>query len=285
MPQTGGPEQVSNFQLKASYWYVSHKAQVRRAFTGGLIVVCLALYSYSFYQLGLFLIVQGPEELKQLDQLTASSLNYRAINTRQQPRPLQIVSFDATGSSDGVTDFVVRLRNPNDQFAARPVTIQLLSGGATVATKQTFILPTEEKLVTFFGQSVSSSATASIVATDWTRVRDFTEFAQARLQFQISNIDFKTSQQSGIRGELPISVLSFDITNDSAYSYWHVGTYASLKTQGRVGAINFTTVDQLRSGETQTVEMRWFEPVPPTSQVEILTEVDILDPTVYMPVE
>lgn len=286
MTDTGNPNQVSTFQLKVSYWYVSHKRQVRTALIGAMISFCFALWVFVIYQLGVFFVVQGPAELQQLQALTVQNTNYAAIRATQKPAPLQIISVDAINAGGGSFHFVARITNPNNNFVVRSGIAELLVGGTVVDQQEFFVLPGEEKIIVFFEQDqASAGATVSLSQIDWDRAaKDYQEFSQARLQFEISNVDFKTSVESGIRGELPVSILTFDITNRSAFSYWRVGLYAALRSQNRVGAINFNSVEQLESGETQTVEMRWFEPVPPINQVEILPEVDILDADVYMPV-
>lgn len=51
-----------------------------------------------------------------------------------------------------------------------------------------------------------------------------------------------------------------------------------------VGGINYLALDQFRSGETRTVEMRWLTPLPTISDFVIVPEVDILNANSYMSV-
>ncbi|MBI3290836.1 hypothetical protein HYZ76_00975 [Candidatus Falkowbacteria bacterium] len=285
MVEPGGQfNKVSPFRLRASYWYVSHKLRLKQGLVVFLILLSITLYSYSLYKVLLILVVQNQSFKQDLLQLSSNPINYSYFHQVNQPRDLRIVSFDALDGSDGRYDFIAKIENPNPKWFAAEVLLQLISGSEIISEKRSFIHPGEQKYVAFFGQELENfvNPVLRIADVSWRRTQDFAQYAEPRLKFSVSDIDFKSAQQSGVRGELPVSILSFKIRNDSAFSYWQVGVYMALTSDQRVGAANYISLDQFVSGQTREVEMRWYEALPPVGSIEILPEVNILDESVYM---
>ncbi len=279
--------QVSNFKLKVSYWYVSHKFQLRTGLIILLIIINLAFYSYSLYRFLVIYLVEGKNFQRDMNSLTANLIDYSYFNRVNKPQDLEILGFDVVDGREGRYDFIAKIKNPNLVWAAEQVSFQLIVNGEVVAEKESFIYPNEEKYVAIFGQEVSGgeNPVLKIAQVNWLRYHDFESFSTQRLRFEVSDIEFKSAQESGIRGELPVSILDFKIKNNSAYNYWHVGVNMVLLSAQQVGGANYISLDQFRSGETRDVEMRWYESLPSINQVEIIPEVKISNPDSYMPVE
>jgi len=283
----GQPNQVSSFQLKLSYWYVTHKLQLKKGLSILLIFFSIILYSYSIYRAAMILLVEDQGFKQDISLLSTDLIDYSSLRQINQPKELEILGFDTIGGKDDRYDFVALIRNSNSQWVARQVTLQLLVGQTVVAEKNSFIYPGEDKYIAFFGQKVSgyNNPVLNIAQVTWRRYRDFEELAGPRLKFEVSDIKFSSAKESGIRGDLPVSRLTFKITNASAYSYWQVGVYMILFSGGRPIGANYTSLDQFRSNEARDVDMRWYESLPSVNQVEVLPEVDILSPGSFMPVE
>lgn len=283
----GQPGKVSNFKLKASYWYVSHKLQLKKLLIAFLILLGVGFYSYSIYQAIMILFVQEQNFRQDMANLSENLIDYPYFHEVNKPHDVQILKFDIVRSRDSHYDVVAYVKNPNSKWIASRVSFQLIVGGVVVAEKVGFIYPNEEKYFAIFDQEVSlqGSPILKIAKVDWRRYRQFEEFAEPRLKFDVSDIEFKPSIDSGIRGELPVSILNFKITNNSAYSYWQVGTYMVLSSSQRVVGANYISLDQFKSGESRDVEMRWYESLSSVNKIEVLPEVEILSDASYMPVE
>lgn len=283
--QTAPIRNVSNFRLRVSYWYISHKLQLRQGLVISLILSSLIFYGFSTYRAVMLFLIESQSYQRDIASLTANYIDYAYFRQANKPLDLQILSFDATDGREGRFDFIAKIANPNPDFVASEVTVQLVAGSKVVAEKTGFIYPTEEKFIIIFGQEVSqgSNPILRIDQVKWRRYRNFEFFAQPRLKFNVSDIKFQPAGRS--RGSLPVSTLNFKITNDSAFSYWQVGVNMVLSTGQGVAAANFLALDQFLSGETRTVEMRWHERLSGISKFEILPEVDILDPASFMPVQ
>ena len=70
------PNQVSIFKLKASYWYISHKLQLRQGLIIFLIILSLVLYSYSVYKVLMILLVDDRDFQQNLNYLPADLIDY-----------------------------------------------------------------------------------------------------------------------------------------------------------------------------------------------------------------
>jgi len=284
---TNQPGQINPWQLKISYWYITNKILLKKILVGFLIGFSVLFYGYAIYQLLTIFLIDDRAWRDGLSTLTQSQTNYAQLRELQKPQPLQIISFTIVGGKDGKYDFVMKVRNPNLNFNVPGVVYQLIAGGQVIAEKTGFLLPGEEKYIGFFGQTAEGvqSATVKIADVTWKRYNNFNIFAQPRLRFQVSDSVFTPASESGVKGDLPVSILNFKITNASAYSYWHVGVYMVLISADQVVGANYINLDQFKSGEIRDVEMRWYESLPGVSEVEIIPEVNIADPAAFMPVE
>ena len=222
-----------------------------------------------------------------LSSLTESPIDYSYFRQANKAQELELLSFESADGRQNRYDFIAKVFNPNADFVAEAVLFQLISGNEIIAEKTGFIYPEAEKYIAFFGQEILGEVNPilKIAKVNWRRVRGFESLSLARLQFEISDIKFKSARESGLGGDLAVSTLNFKIKNNSAFSYWQVGVYLVLLSGQRVAGANYLTLDQFSSGETRQAEMRWYETLPPISKVEILPEVNILDPAVYMRLE
>jgi hypothetical protein len=278
----------TDWQLKLSYWYVTHKLLLRQGLAGFLILLSIGLYGYALYRGSIMFFIEQPRYLRMFAALPNDLIDYAAFRQHDQPRQLSIVDFASLPTVEGSYDFVALVRNDNQDWITKQATAQLVNGGAVVAEKAIFIYPGREYYVVFFNQAEVSPAGTQIRLSDiqWQRFQNFNEFGNPRLNFVITTTEFQPVTRTGLQGELPVSSLNFTITNDTAFSYWQVGLTMVLLTGGQgIGGVNFITLDQFRAGETRDVTMRWYESLPPIASVKIVPTVDILNPASYMPVE
>ncbi|MFA6321921.1 MAG: hypothetical protein WCX71_00385 [Candidatus Buchananbacteria bacterium] len=284
-PNTQPPGQISHWQLKVSYWYINHKLQLKKVLVGVLIAFCVILYSYSIYRLVVILINDQAQQAD-LANLPNNLIDYSYFRQTQKPQDLQILSSNALKDGEGKYDFIFKVKNPNNNFVALNVTYQLLVNDQILAEKTGYVYAGEEKYLGIFGQEIADAAGASvrIVKVDWSRFNNFSVYGSQRLKFKVSDINFKAAGESGVKGDLPVSILNFKILNDSAYGYWHVGVYMILLNGTSPVGANYISLDNLLSKETREVEMRWYESLPAVSSVEIYPEADIISSESFMPV-
>lgn len=281
-----GPDQVSNFNLKLSYWYVSNKLRLKQALVAFLIIANVSLFAFAGYRAVKILFFDDKILNQSLQNLTQQLIDYEHFRQVNYPAELEIIDFDAVNIGGGEFDYVAKVKNLNPKHIARQAVFELVSGGSVIASRTTFIYPEEEKYIMFFNQQ-GVSATANLRVSDvaWRRINQPEKFFPERLMFEINNVDFQTARETGLRGELPISTLTFDVANTSAYGYWTVGVYIALYSGSQVVGANYISLDNFMSGETKEAEVRFYENIPAVSRVDVVPEVDLLDSESYIPVD
>ena len=78
--------------------------------------------------------------------------------------------------------------------------------------------------------------------------------------------------------------MSFDIQNNSPYSYWTIDVQVKIYNGGVPAGINHILVNQLKSGETRSMNLLWNNSLPTGASYEILPVVNFLDNQNIMPV-
>jgi len=282
---TNQPGEITNLQLKISYWYIKNKLALKNYLAGVLIGISVITFGYCFWQLTIIFVINWNTDQQNIANLPNDLINYSYFHVTQEPQALQISDFEAI-AGQGKYDFVASIKNSNADFAAINIDYQLIAGDQIVAERSGFIMPGEEKYFAFFGidSSKVSNPVLKIAQVQWTRVRGYAALAEPRLKFEVTDKVFTPADQSGIKGSLPVSLLDFKIKNNSAYGYWQVGVYMILKSGDKIVGANFLTLEQFKSQETRNVEMRWYEALPQISTIEVVPEVNILNADSFMPV-
>jgi len=285
--EINSPDQVSDFKLKISYWYVTHKFQLRKFLIIGLFLLNIIFYSYIIFRSSVMFFLEQPNYLRMLNSFSTNLVDYSYFRTANQPTPLKIVSFTPLANGAEGVDYVVNLQNSNENWIIKKVTVQLVNAGQVIDQKETFVYPNENKYVVFFNEkdAPQNSSSVSFVSVNWQRTENFADFATPRLNFAVSDIKFQAVSSGNRKDGAPVSTLDFKLANNTAYGYWQVGVYMILMNGGRIGAANYLALDQLKAGEIRDVSVNWTQSLPSVSTYLILPEVDILNSSSYMPVE
>ncbi len=281
------PSQVSNFRLKASYWYVTNKFKLRKLLIFSLIFFNVGIYVFAIGWALAIYFIDEPKFNSDMAVLESNLTDYSYWRQAQKAKDLQILEFYSTDGREGKYDLTVKIKNPNPDYYGKAINLDLYSAGEIVESKQGYILPNEEKYFTFFGQKLGSgSPEVSISKVAWKRVDyKFQDFSVPRLRFEITDINYKSAADSNLRGKLPISTLNFKIKNNTGYSYWQVGVQMILLSAQQVVGSNYITLENFISGQTKEVEMVWYENMASVNKIQIIPEVDILNPNSYMKVQ
>ncbi|MBU0463677.1 MAG: hypothetical protein KKD21_12990, partial [Proteobacteria bacterium] len=74
---------------------------------------------------------------------------------------------------------------------------------------------------------------------------------------------------------------TFNVSNDTAYSYWNPKFYILLMKGEKVAGISQTDIQGFDSGEERDILINWFGTLPTVSKVQIVPEVNIFDVDEY----
>jgi len=268
--------QLTDKQLRFSYWYVSHKLKLRRYLIIFLIVLSCALWLYAGW-LGVFYIIGIPAEQTMINRLVTTGAYIQPQIEALKPSPLQIGEVKVLGGENSRYDFISQIRNPNAQWLAT-FDYQFADSQNQAAIKHGFIPPGEEKYLLDLGHDEAQGKLV-ISNLQWQKFSNSDYVKNDKYRFTISDDRFIAGAQAGEPNRLV-----FNISNDSAYNYWQVGIQAFLYSGGNESAVNYIAITQLKAGEKRPVEIDWNYQLPHIDSYEIIPELNIFDNSNIMPV-
>lgn len=281
-----GNSQLTEKQLKFGYWFTTHKERLRRIGYGIFIALDVALVGFALYGFVDHFLISWNRDVALRRDLGAPLFSHAVVQATA-PVPLDVRNVSIFRGGTGRYDFLAMVHNLNADWYAT-YTYQFVSGDTATAEQQGFILPQEEKYVTRFAEPLAIAprvAEFRIVDIDWQRVdrrviRDYAAWENERLQPVVSNV-VHTQNAAGLA--TGISRTSFDIKNPTAFGYWQMGFAVALLRGTTPVAINYIALDRFESGEERHVDVHWFEPLPGASTVDIRPDINLFDPSVYLP--
>ncbi len=276
---------LSDEQLKAASWYVSHKVLLKKILIGFLIAISAGLLGYGLYGLVNYYFIEGPKfeaELRALTQSGGSAIN------KLQPASLSLGQTSIISGGKEKYDLVAKISNTNLNWRVE-FDYNFVLDGQALDTKSGFLLPNEEKfLLNLAVDSKAKPRRAEIEINNlrWQRVDahkipDYAAWQSERLNFVFEDVKFSPAV---VRDSITVSRASFNAKNATAFGFWDVGFYILLYRGSSLAGVTYVTLEEFSSGQTRPVEVSWFEPLPSVTSVKITPEVNIFDEKVYMPV-
>ncbi len=232
-------------------------------------------------------IVSGSfTDLRQAASIIANSANTHSLVLAQAPESLSVGSAVSLAGDTGTTDFLADITNPNTNWYVSFSYTFSYEGGETELA-QGFLNPGESEPLTSLHVTTNGLArNAQIIIRDisWHRVdrhviSDVSAFLAERNEFPISNI---VSAADIVLGKNSVARTDFTVQNMTAYSYWEPKFIILLMRGGNPVAVQEATASQFSAGETRTVSVRWFQPIPTGASVKIVPAINFFDDGVYM---
>lgn len=258
-----------------------------RVLVGFLIVLNGVLYSIFFWKIGIYAIF-GYVEDRQMEVFQAQTFpNYRVLQQRYRANDVVIGRPTVYPSSLHRSDFVVDVENPNSRFAADITYFFSYAGGKT-ESHTAHVLPGASGVIGVFGVETGgfpSSIDITIEDISWQRISphaiaDVSSYMADRLDFSVGDITFVPA--SPVDG-LASHRLTFDVTNNTAYSYWEPIFYVVLlQGNAQVGVVPIT-VDQFLAGSTRSIDIRLERPSLSVTGVTVFPTIDMFDDASFMP--
>jgi len=277
----------SNRELKLSRWYLKHKILLGQIGIGILIVFCITTIFYSSIMWGLYLF-SGFEKDEQLrrDQV-AEFVDNRAIYGRFAATPLIIDSPKIFQEQGDKVTFSSNVSNPNNRHIAT-VTYRFTYSGGQTDLEEAIILPASKRPLSVFGHQTTNRPTTirlQIENVKWQKINpheipDPVEYINDHFSWQIENFNFV---RGSVLDNMPSHQISFDISNNSVYSYWAPQFYIELLDIDQIVGVLKVELEQFRSGETRTVDIRSLTDLQNVTDLSIYPIVDPFDQTEIIP--
>ncbi|MFA6422189.1 MAG: hypothetical protein WCV92_02220 [Candidatus Buchananbacteria bacterium] len=266
---------LTDRQLKLSYWYISHKLSLKRLWTIFLIILSIALWSYVILQMTLFFMNYSAHKQLENYLLFTADPSLSRIESLM-PKNISVPSVQVFGTGNGY-DYLATISNGNKNWLGE-FEYRFTNGTNTPQYKKGFVLPGSEANIMDFSRE-NDSPNFQINNFKWKRIEGYESLKNKMDYFLVENDRFDIG-----RGDKEPSTLSFEITNNSPYSYWLVDVQVIVYSEGTVAGINHYTLNQFKSGEKKQISLLWNHGLPTGLTYVILSAVNFLDPDNIMSV-
>jgi hypothetical protein len=272
---------ISEKQLKFGYWFVTHKILLRNIFTIFLFAVNAVLWGYVLYSF-YYTFVQNFNGYNQLkaDLVSDRFTNLQSVLAVTKPKAIQVESIDTLPSVDNKLDIVALVKNPNQSWAGKFKYNFTINSGRT-ETRNGFIFPGQEKFL--YDLDVDAVEVSNISITDvvWSRENNYQQIAATRDQFHFSDLKYIPA---GTEDSVKVNRAAFVVTNDSNFNFYKPSFLVILRRAGQIVGFNNIILESFYSGKSINAESRWFEAMPEVDQVEVVSDVDYLNDSAYIPI-
>jgi hypothetical protein len=277
-------ENLSNDQLKAGYWYVTHRVILRKV---GIMI--LAIFSGILLLFGVkglvdYYIMDRPTRLAIESSIVNPKLNNNLLKEINTPRTLQIIETNVIKKDDKVYDIATEVFNPNAQWYVKSFDYYYKLGDEKTNTKEGYILPGQNKFVLYLNYRATgnfSGAQIMIENIEWEKVANYAEMQEKFISFVFEDATILSPNQSGLSDNEKIANLSFTVLNKSTYNYHEPKFIIFLYKGGSLEAVTQTVLDSIMSGEKKTDSFNLFQSIPRGTDMIIVPDINILDPTVF----
>jgi len=268
---------LSGWQLKLSYFYVSNKILLRKLLLAFLFLINIFLWSYVILNLGIFAVNYNrlQTDIRGLIFSGSSSLSWAES---QKPVNLKISAVESfPGNEVGKYDLMAEVINENIFWLAEFDYEFKGAGGGSGRLYRGFVLPGGKKFLFDLNQT-NSDGQLEIKNVSWRRFNDYATLKSQRESFIVSQENF---YQSSVIGNP--SKLDFVLKNNSPFGYWRSGVAVLLYGGGSLVGVNYLDFEQFQSGAERPISLNWSKQLPFVDNFEIIPEIDYLSDYNLMP--
>jgi len=275
---------LSEKELKYSYWYITHRVFLRKLGILVLAAVSVGLLIYGITLITTYYLKSTSDTEKIAEKMAQEKLNLQLLAEANKPKDLVVSETRVLRGNKGSVDFMTEIINPNTQWAVDSLQYYYTEGGAKTDMETDYVLPGQTKYLLHFNYpSTSTSLAVRLVLekVNWKKVVDFDTMQKSMIDFEVKNA--KVSSVAKVTEATPESVtnISFDIFNKSAYSFWEPRFVILLERGGDLVAVAETNLAALGSNEKRTESINLFQNIPASTQITIIPDINILDPGVF----
>jgi len=279
--------EFTNRTLKMSEWYVRHKILLRRILISILSLWSVATIGTGLFVFGDYLIFGYADREAMIEDMSQSYINFTQMKAFYRPKELAVKTPVSLPGTEGRYNFVVEVANPNDRWIAE-VLYSFSYGNGKTENAVASIFPMQEIPLVILGHEESvrpKNIRFTLDSITWRRIDpheifDPVNFIEQRFQFEVDSFEFVPADYN--RG-IVSHVVSFDLTNNSLYSYWEPSFYVLFINHGQLIGIDKIIVEQFRAGEVREIKINSTADQLRVTEVEVVPSIDLFDKTVYMP--
>ncbi len=270
-------QDLSEKQIQAGYWFVTHKLQLKKMLIAFLFFSNLAVWGYVLFSLAIaFGSSYANDRQMKVAMVFDTALHPDAV-TQAQPQSIQVREVVSYFSGDKRLDAVARIVNPNQYWGAT-FDYRFITTQGPLPLRKGFILPGREKFL--FDLDVEADRINSVTLSHvvWSRHNTIEDILAMRELFEYQDI---VVTPKGI-DSLDAHSVRFTVHNKSTYNFFQPQFQVHLKRSGATVAVQQVSLSgTLRSGESREIDVRWPEDIGVINSVVIIPDINYLDPQVY----
>ncbi len=275
---------LSEEQLRAGYWYVTHRVILRKLGIFVLALVAGGLLLFGAHGLIKYYLADRVANRALESDIAKSKLDYQLLAEMNTPKDLHVLETQVIKTGSGSFDLITEIVNSNVQWMVESFDYYFIMGEQKTNVKTGFVLPEEDKYVMYLNYKTDrsfSSANIVIENIKWKKTPNYGAMREKILQFGFENPVVLASSKSGISEAGDVANISFDVLNKSAYNFWEPKFTVLLYKGDKLAAITSAVIDSLSSGEKRSVSINLFQSLPRGVEMQILSDINILDPNVF----
>jgi hypothetical protein len=281
-------EGVSMKKLEAGLWLIKNRGVFYKIFVGILAAAIIFGWGYSLYSWGNYLFAGMMNDARMMTDLVNSQIMDQASLVQRKAKDL---TYSTIGSliTDGKYDLYASVRNLNDKHWGTFSYCFTTNTGEQACGKD-FILPGETKYVASFAKVFKTApvnVSFSISGIIWNRIDnhiipDWNQYRKQRLNVSILNPVFAPGESSLAAEKITINNLSFTATNNSPFGYYEAPFFIVLSNGNQIVGVNKYVIQNFASFATKDVQIAWPGSIGSVSNITVMPEINIMDPSVYL---
>ncbi|NQT50261.1 hypothetical protein HQ571_06225 [Candidatus Kuenenbacteria bacterium] len=275
---------LSDQDLKRSYWYVTHRVILRKVGILALTIVSGGLFLFGVGGLVNHYLIGYSDQVALEKDITGAKLNYSLLAELNTPQNLQILETKVLNSGQGYYDLISEVVNPNSTWTVEEFDFYYLIGEEQTNLKSDFILPGQNKFVMYLNYARDKNFNAANLVIEnikWKKVSDFQALQQKIMQFDYQNMAIVSSQDGDLSDKGQVAQVSFDVLNKSSYNFWEPRFVVLIKKRDILVGVTQTILNGLNSGEKKSHSINLFQNIPRVVTMEIFPDINILDPNIF----
>ena len=268
-------------QIGVAYWLVTHKQIIKTVINIFLITVIIIFVALNLYLLIFNLGIYGRAYNEFLNSLVTVSPEYLSLRQTKLPQPIGITQIYTLPNVNNF-DIIAEISNPNNYWYAT-FNYQFQIGNDLTEPKPGFILPGKSKRLIDLNIA-NGNQVSEVVFSDlkWSKEINFPAIEAEKFNIEIKNITLIPPSQLGLGEKVQISRVKFDVINNSPFNYANVGLQIYLLSSGQISAVSQIYSGALKTGQTQTYQVNFFQNLPKITETSIIPEINILDPNAFL---
>jgi hypothetical protein len=280
-------EGISLKTLETGLWWTKNRQTLKKILIVFLMLAGIAGWGYTIYGFGYYLFfgMNADEQMMRLfvktDTIGQSYLN--------QIGPKNISLSPAGYVADGDKyDLYVQAANPNARWRASfDYCFKRPNGEKSCG--HDFLLPGGKKYILALAQNFSAppaDLTFSFDSLNWAKINnhfiaDWNGYQKDRLDFSITGQQFIPADRNVASEKISLNSLTFNIRNNSAYSFWEVPLTIVLTDLGRVVFLDRYPVSVFLSHDSRNIKITWPGAIGEATGIDIVPDLNILDQGIY----